>query len=122
MTEKRLTYTPLEFAKLFNKSQSWAYRQLYAGRIAGITEYGRVMIAASEVDKILNASGRYLGAQTKSPAEAKAKAALKIAKEKRESTDFKSWVERRRSKYQEPSRTRISGRNWSQSRKNSGNH
>jgi len=65
MTEthaEKLTYSPKEFAALFGKSQSWGYRQLYAGRVKAITGYGRTMIPRTEVERVLKDAGRYLGA------------------------------------------------------------
>ncbi|MES2659528.1 MAG: hypothetical protein V4689_12995 [Verrucomicrobiota bacterium] len=60
MDTKR-TYTPTEFAALFGKEKSWTYRQLYAGKIEAITDFGRIQIAASQVEKIESNSGSYLG-------------------------------------------------------------
>lgn len=114
MTGEPLTYTPAEFAKLFGKSQSWAYRQLYAGKIEGITEYGRVMIPAIEAEKILKKAGRYLGAQVKAGSIARTK---RILKERKERNRFKGWVERRRGKSHPSSRRRASAKNWSRTRK-----
>lgn len=59
--KERLAFTPREFADLFNRELSWTYRQVYAGRVHPITEYGRMMIPASEVEKILATAGRYEG-------------------------------------------------------------
>lgn len=95
-----LTYTPAEFARLFGKSQSWAYRQLYAGRVEGITDYGRVLIPAREVDKILKTAGRYLGAQAQSAA---FRGSHKIVKQQQKATPpprqkkrFQRWLHKRR--------------------------
>lgn len=33
-------YTPAEFAALFGKERTWAYRQLNAGKVQAITELG----------------------------------------------------------------------------------
>lgn len=54
-------YTLAEFAALFGKERTWAYRLLYAGKILAITGYGTTRIAHSEVDKILNGSSVYRG-------------------------------------------------------------
>ena len=109
---KKLTYTPAEFADLFGKSQSWAYRQLYSGRIDGITGHGRVMIPASEAEKILSSAGRYLGAAPKSTKLKKAKAAITVAKEKQKAATFQSWLKQRRQKpLKKPSKRSI-GKNW----------
>ena len=61
----KVALTPAEFAALFGKSTTWGYRQLYAGKVKAITEYGRTLIPASEVERILNEAGRYNGAGAK---------------------------------------------------------
>ena len=58
---QRVTFSPGEFAALFGKSQTWGYRQLYAGKVKSITEYGRILIPASEVERILAEAGIYNG-------------------------------------------------------------
>ena len=57
----RVTFSPGEFAALFGKSQTWGYRQIYAGKVKTITEYGRILIPASEVERILAEAGIYNG-------------------------------------------------------------
>jgi len=52
---------PGEFAAIFGKSQTWGYRQLYSGNVKAMTGYGRIMIPASEVERVLSEAGRYLG-------------------------------------------------------------
>ena len=59
--QQRVTFSPGEFAALFGKSQTWGYRQLYAGKVKSITEYGRILIPASEVERILAEAGIYNG-------------------------------------------------------------
>lgn len=61
----KLTYTPVEFAALFGKERTWAYRQLNAGKVQAITELGRTLIPKSEVERLLGEAGRYLGAGAK---------------------------------------------------------
>jgi hypothetical protein len=51
MSEKK-AYTPPEFARLFGRERTWTYRLLYAGKIKGIKDYGRLMIPASEAERI----------------------------------------------------------------------
>lgn len=58
---EKLTFTPVEFAALFGKERTWAYRQLKAGKVQAITELGRTLIPRSEVERVLNEAGRYLG-------------------------------------------------------------
>ena len=67
MTEanRRVTFSPGEFAALFGKSQTWGYRQIYADKVKTITEYGRILIPASEVDRILGTAGTYNGLKPK---------------------------------------------------------
>ena len=38
----RVAFTPSEFASLFGRHPTWAYRQLYSGRLRAITSMGRV--------------------------------------------------------------------------------
>lgn len=57
----RVAYSPAEFAKLFGKSQTWGYRQIYAGHVNAITQHGRILIPSKEVEKILKSAGIYNG-------------------------------------------------------------
>lgn len=61
----RAAFSPAEFAALFGKSQTWGYRQIYAGKVTTITEYGRILIPAAEVEKILAKAGIYDGEKPK---------------------------------------------------------
>jgi Helix-turn-helix domain len=67
-SDLRLTYSPAEFAALFGRHQTWAYRQLYKGTVKAITRYGRIMIPRSEVDRLLNSAAEYGGARCPSAA------------------------------------------------------
>lgn len=49
----RAAYSPAEFARSCGKHPSWAYRLLYAGKINAITNFGRILIPASELARIL---------------------------------------------------------------------
>lgn len=62
---KRLAYTPGEFAEFFGKSQTWAYRQIYANKIKAISAHGRIIIPLSEVERILGAAEEYNGRKRK---------------------------------------------------------
>lgn len=62
---ERVAFSPAEFAKLFGKSQIWGYRQIYAGKVKAITEYGRIQIPAAEVEAILKTAGVYDGIKQK---------------------------------------------------------
>ena len=58
---ERVVLTPTEFAALFGRHYSWAYRQIYAGKVKVISKLGRIMIARSEVDRILGYQEIYNG-------------------------------------------------------------
>jgi hypothetical protein len=58
---KRVAYSPAEFAALFGKSQTWGYRQIYAGKVTTITKHGRILIPAADVERILAEAGIYNG-------------------------------------------------------------
>ena len=62
---ERVAFSPGEFAALFGKQQTWGYRQLYAGKVKSITEHGRILIPASEVERILGKAGTYDGLKVK---------------------------------------------------------
>src|SRR6266446_7630194 len=55
----RAAYSPAEFAALFGRSPTWAYRQIYAGRIKPICDIGRLLIPRSEVDSFLARKAEY---------------------------------------------------------------
>ncbi len=63
--QKRVAFSPGEFAKLFGKSQTWGYRQIYSGKAKAITEFGRTLIAAAEAEAILKTAGIYDGLKSK---------------------------------------------------------
>jgi hypothetical protein len=63
----RVAFSPGEFAALFGKSQTWGYRQIYAGRIKAITEFGRMQIPAAEVERVLESAGIYNGLPARRP-------------------------------------------------------
>ena len=62
---ERVAFSPGEFAGLFGKSQTWGYRQIYAGKVKAITTHGRILIPAAEVDAILKKAGIYDGLRLK---------------------------------------------------------
>ena len=49
---QRFGYSAAEFAALFGRSPTWAYRQIYAGRVKPIADCGR-MIPREEADSVL---------------------------------------------------------------------
>ena len=59
--KERVAYSPGEFAALFGKSQTWGYRQIYAGKVKTITQHGRILIPAADVERILAEAGIYNG-------------------------------------------------------------
>lgn len=63
----RVAFSPGEFAQLFGKSQTWGYRQIYAGKVKAITEHGRILIPAAEVERILGTANIYDGMKPKAP-------------------------------------------------------
>ncbi len=89
---ERVTFSPGEFAALFGKSQTWGYRQIYAGKVKAITEYGRIQIPASEVERILASAGRYEGMPKKPPRTKEELQAMKPAIQ----SAWKKMVEQRR--------------------------
>ncbi len=60
-TTQKPAYTVAEFAGMFDRHKSWAYRMIYAGRIEVISDYGLMMIPAGEVEKIVGTAKRYVG-------------------------------------------------------------
>ena len=85
---EKVTYTPAEFAAVFGKERTWAYRQLYAGKVKAITKLGQLQIPQSEVDKLLNGAERYLG----SPSHVKRTAKRKAKKKTPVSKGGKKWT------------------------------
>lgn len=61
---ERVVLTPTEFASLFGRHYSWAYRQIYAGKVKVISKLGRMMIPRSEVDRLLQGKETYNGRRT----------------------------------------------------------
>jgi hypothetical protein len=58
-TTYRVAYSTAEFAASFGRDPSWAYRLLYGGKIRAITELGRILIPASELERVLSLAGPY---------------------------------------------------------------
>jgi hypothetical protein len=55
----RAAYSPAEFAATCGRHPSWAYRLLYANKVRGITELGRILIPASELERVLRLAEPY---------------------------------------------------------------
>ena len=58
-TVNRAAYSPAEFAASCGKHPTWAYRLLYANKIRAITELGRILIPASELERVLSLAQPY---------------------------------------------------------------
>ena len=61
ITSEKVVLTPTEFASLFGRHYTWAYRQIYAGKIKVLSNLGRIMIPRSEVDRLLQQTETYSG-------------------------------------------------------------
>ena len=55
----RAAYSPAEFAASCGRHPSWAYRLLYANKIRAVTELGRILIPASELERVLSLAQPY---------------------------------------------------------------
>jgi hypothetical protein len=55
----RAAYSPAEFAAACGRHPTWAYRLLYANKIRAITELGRILIPASELQRVLSLAQPY---------------------------------------------------------------
>jgi predicted site-specific integrase-resolvase len=58
---EKVVLTPAEFASLFGRHYTWAYRQIYAGKIKVLSKIGRIMIPRSEVERLLQGKETYSG-------------------------------------------------------------
>ncbi len=48
----RAAYSLTEAGRLFGKSRCWAYRMVEQGKIRAIVGFGKMMISASEIERI----------------------------------------------------------------------
>jgi hypothetical protein len=62
---EKAVLTPTEFAALFGRTYTWAYRQIYAGKVQVLTHLGRMMIPKSEVERLLLQKQIYNGKPTR---------------------------------------------------------
>jgi hypothetical protein len=46
-----------ETAQKFGRDRTWVYRQVKKGNLQAITGYGKMMIAASEIERVINGKG-----------------------------------------------------------------
>jgi len=56
---ERLGLSPKEFSEANGKSPTWAYRQIYSGKLKVISDCGRMLIPRSEVDRFLARATEY---------------------------------------------------------------
>lgn len=56
---ERMAYTLPEFAALFSHERSWAYRQVYCGRVRTISDMGQLLIPREEVERLMNHASIY---------------------------------------------------------------
>jgi hypothetical protein len=56
---KRAAYSPKEFAASCGRHPSWAYRLLYGGKVKALTDFGRILIPASELERVLSCAAPY---------------------------------------------------------------
>jgi hypothetical protein len=56
---KRAAYSPAEFAASCGRHPSWAYRLLYGGKVRALTDLGRILIPASELERVLSLAKPY---------------------------------------------------------------
>lgn len=99
---ERVAFSPGEFAELFGKSQTWGYRQIYSGKVKAITQHGRILIPAAEVDEILRKAGIYDGLK---PKPAKSKAEIQVLAPRLQNA-WQSFLSARRHGAQSASATR----------------
>jgi len=73
----RAAYSPSEFAAFFGKHPTWSYRLLYAGKVHALTTLGRILIPASELERVLEPLAEY----NPKPKTIKAKSIAEISEE-----------------------------------------
>jgi hypothetical protein len=56
---ERVAFSPREFGAKLGRSPSTVYRLLYSQKLRCITEFGRILIPASELDRILGTAEPY---------------------------------------------------------------
>ncbi len=49
----RLSYSPSEFARACGRHPSWGYRRVYSGDVNVVTNLGRLLIPATEVERLM---------------------------------------------------------------------
>lgn len=56
---QRAALSPAEFAALCGRSPTWAYRQIYAGRVKPISDCGRLLIPRAQLESFLARTAEY---------------------------------------------------------------
>src|SRR5438552_2127958 len=56
---QRLAFSPFEFGHVLGRSETWAYRQLYAGKVKAVSDAGRLLIPRSELNRFLARAAEY---------------------------------------------------------------
>jgi hypothetical protein len=75
----RAAYSPAEFAASCGRHPTWTYRLLYRNKLKAVTELGRILIPASELERVLGLAAPY---NPKAKARRKLKEANEISPEK----------------------------------------
>lgn len=60
-------YTPAEFAELFGREKSWAYRLIKSSKLKVLPDLGRLLIPASELKRLETVHSRYIGGPENTP-------------------------------------------------------
>lgn len=55
----RAAYSPAEFAASCGRHPTWTYRLLYANKLKAVTGLGRLLIPATELERVLGEAGTY---------------------------------------------------------------
>ena len=55
----RAAYSPAEFAASCGRHPTWAYRLLYANKVKAVTGLGRILIPATELERVLSEAESY---------------------------------------------------------------
>lgn len=58
-TLSREGYSPAEFARSLGKHPTWTYRNLYAGKLKAVTQFGRLLIPRSEMERLMATAAPY---------------------------------------------------------------
>ena len=56
---ERLGLSPKEFSEVNGKSPTWAYRQIYSGKVKVISDCGRLLIPRFEIERFLARASEY---------------------------------------------------------------